>query len=97
MGWKTGFDSGKGMNFSFLHRVQTGCGYHPVFYTVGSGGSLNGYKAAGAEADKLRPCSADIKNALGYMSTLPCDFTTWFLIKHQRQDVLLNTVLLYFR
>jgi hypothetical protein len=35
-------------DFSLLRSVQTGSGAHPVSYTMGSGGSFPGGKAAGA-------------------------------------------------
>jgi hypothetical protein len=36
------------MEFSLLHVVQTGSGAHPVPYTMCTGGSSPGGKAAGA-------------------------------------------------
>jgi hypothetical protein len=33
------------MNFSLLHRVQTGSGAHPAFYSTGTGSSFPGGKA----------------------------------------------------
>jgi hypothetical protein len=33
---------------NFLHVVQTGSGAHPASYTMGTGGSFSGGKAAGA-------------------------------------------------
>jgi hypothetical protein len=41
------FPAGAG-NFSLRHHVQTGSGAHPAFYSVGTGDSLPGGKAAGA-------------------------------------------------
>jgi hypothetical protein len=37
-----------GDDFSLLHSVQTGFGAHPASYTIGTGGSFSGGKAAGA-------------------------------------------------
>jgi hypothetical protein len=41
------FSTGAG-NFSLRHRVQTGSGAHPASYSIGTGGSFPGGKAAGA-------------------------------------------------
>jgi hypothetical protein len=56
-------------NFSLLHRGQTGCGFQPVSYPVGSGGSFPGVKRPGREADHSPPSSAEVKNAWRYTST----------------------------
>jgi hypothetical protein len=48
-GWTTEgseFESRLGKEFSLLHVVRTGSGVHPTSYTVGSGGSFPGGKAA---------------------------------------------------
>jgi hypothetical protein len=37
-----------GEKFSLLHVVQTATGVHPTSYTIGTGGSFPGGKAAGA-------------------------------------------------
>jgi hypothetical protein len=37
-----------GQEFSLLHVVQTGSGVHPTSYSIGTGGSFPGVKAAGA-------------------------------------------------
>jgi hypothetical protein len=37
-----------GENFSLHHRVQIGSGIHPASYSMGTGGSFPGGKAAGA-------------------------------------------------
>jgi hypothetical protein len=41
------FPAGDG-NFSLRHRVQTGSGAHSASYSMGTGGSFPGGKAAGA-------------------------------------------------
>jgi hypothetical protein len=41
------FPAGAG-NFSLHHRIQNGSGVHPASYTMGTGGSFFGNKAAGA-------------------------------------------------
>jgi hypothetical protein len=41
------FESRNGEEF-FLHVVQTGSGFHPTSYPMGTGGSFPGGKAAGA-------------------------------------------------
>jgi hypothetical protein len=48
-----------GQEFSLLHVVQTGSGVHPASYPMGTGGSLPGGKAAGA--DQSPPTSAEVK------------------------------------
>jgi hypothetical protein len=35
-------------DISLVQNVQTGNGVHPPSYSIGIGGSFNGYKAAGA-------------------------------------------------
>jgi hypothetical protein len=49
-GWTTKgseFESRWGQEFSLLHVVQTGSGVHPASYTMDTGGSFPGGKAAG--------------------------------------------------
>jgi hypothetical protein len=46
-GSRVRFSAGAG-NFSLHHRVQNGCGAHPVSYPTGTKGSFPGDKAAGA-------------------------------------------------
>jgi hypothetical protein len=46
-GSRVQFPAGAG-NFSLHHRVQNGSGAHPATYSMGTGGSLPGGKAAGA-------------------------------------------------
>jgi hypothetical protein len=44
-GWKTKsseFEFRYGQEFSLLHVVQTGCGFHPTSYPVGTGGEAAG-------------------------------------------------------
>jgi hypothetical protein len=49
-GWtiESDFESREGQEFFLLHVVQTGSGAHPASYTMGTGGSSSGGKAAGA-------------------------------------------------
>jgi hypothetical protein len=42
-----------------------------------------GVKRPGREADHKRSCSAEIKNAWIYTSTVPYVFMAWYLIKHK--------------
>jgi hypothetical protein len=42
------FESQEGKEFSLLHVVQTGSRAHPASYTMGTGNSSPGDKAAGA-------------------------------------------------
>jgi hypothetical protein len=42
------FESRWGQEFSLLQIVQTGSEVHPTSYTMGTGGSFTGGKAAGA-------------------------------------------------
>jgi hypothetical protein len=42
------FESRQGKELSFLRVVQTGSGVHPVSYSMGTGDSFPGGKAAGA-------------------------------------------------
>jgi hypothetical protein len=46
-GSRVPFPAGPG-NFSLHHRVKNGSGAHPASYSMGTGGSLPGGKAAGA-------------------------------------------------
>jgi hypothetical protein len=50
-GWTTEgseFESRWGQDFSLLHVIQIGFGAHSTSYSVGTGGSFLGAKAAGA-------------------------------------------------
>jgi hypothetical protein len=50
-GWATEgseFECRQGQEFSLLQVVQTGSEVHPTSYTMGTGGSFPGVKAAGA-------------------------------------------------
>jgi hypothetical protein len=50
-GWTTDgwdFEYRYGQELPLLHIVLTGSGVHPVFYPMGTGGSLPGDKAAGS-------------------------------------------------
>jgi hypothetical protein len=59
---------------NFLHVFQTGCGAHPVSYSMGIGGSFPGVKRQGLEADHSPPTSAEVKKIWIYTSTLPYAF-----------------------
>jgi hypothetical protein len=58
-------------NFSFHHRVQTGCGFHPASYPMLTRGSFPGVKRLKCEADHSHSSSAEVKNAWSYTSTHP--------------------------
>jgi hypothetical protein len=75
-----GSTPGRGKNIYFFSPppFQTGFGAHPASYPMGARGSFSG-----GEADHLPPCSAEVKNAWGYTSTLPHVFMAWYLIKHR--------------
>jgi hypothetical protein len=65
--------------FSLIHSVRTNSGAPPDSYSVGTGGSFPGGKAAGREAYHLPPFSAEVKKGkairplhgivLNYLST----------------------------
>jgi hypothetical protein len=63
-----------GQEFSLLHVVQTGSGVHPTSYSMDSGGSFPGVKAAGCESDHSPPASAEVKKMWIYTSTPPYAF-----------------------
>jgi hypothetical protein len=54
--------------------IQTGCELHPASYPMGTGGFLPGGKAAGREADRSPPTSAEVKKTWVYTSTPPYAF-----------------------
>jgi hypothetical protein len=54
------FPAGAG-DFSLHYRVQNGSGAHPASYSMGTGGSFPGSKAAGCEADHSPQSSAEVK------------------------------------
>jgi flagellar basal body-associated protein FliL len=56
--------------FSLHHRVQKGSEAHPA-YSMGTGGSFPGARAAGRETDHSPPSSAEVKNAWSYTITPP--------------------------
>jgi len=59
-------------NFSHRHRVQTGCGAHPVAYQIGTRGLFpGGVKRPGREADHSPSAGAEVGNAWNYTSTPP--------------------------
>jgi hypothetical protein len=58
-------------NFSLHLRVQTGSGFHPAFYPMGTRYSFPGDKAAGRQADHSPPFSAEVKKAWSHISTPP--------------------------
>jgi hypothetical protein len=56
-GW-LGFGPAGAKDFSLFHSVQTGSGYHPASYPMGTGGSFH----EGNETDHSPPSSAEVKN-----------------------------------
>lgn len=52
-----------GRDFSFHHRVHTGCRGHPAFYPMSTGVPFPGVKWRGREAERLFPSNAEVKNA----------------------------------
>jgi len=84
MGWATEFQfPAKLMKiFSLRHRVQTGCGTHPISYPMGSGGALTPWaKWPGREADLSPHSSVELKYPWSYFSALQYFFMAWCLIK----------------
>jgi hypothetical protein len=49
---------------------------HPASYSMGTGGSFPGSKAAGPEADHSPPTSAEVKNTWIYIFIFPYVFMT---------------------
>jgi hypothetical protein len=49
-------------DFCLHHSVQTDSGAHPVFYTMGTGGSFPRLKRLGREADHSPPSNAEAKD-----------------------------------
>jgi hypothetical protein len=67
---RPGFDSRQERNFSLRHRLQIGCGAHPVAGIHMMQDALSmGLKRLGWEADHSSTCSAEFKNAWSYTST----------------------------
>jgi hypothetical protein len=60
------------VNFSLLHRVQTGSGAYPSSYPMGTRVSFSGVKRPEREIDHSPPSSAEVKNAWSYTSTPIC-------------------------
>jgi hypothetical protein len=56
---------------SVRHLVHSGSGSHPASYPMGTGGFFSGGKAAGSEADRSLPSSAEDKNERNYAFTPP--------------------------
>jgi len=56
-------------NFSLRHRVQTGSAAHPASYSIGSGGSFPGGKAAGTWSCPLTSTYRKVTNVWSYTST----------------------------
>jgi hypothetical protein len=52
---------GRGKRFSSPQNVQPSFGAHPASYSVGTGGSFSGIKAAGREVDRAHPSGPVIK------------------------------------
>jgi hypothetical protein len=74
VGIATGWTAGRAgaRDFQFLHSVQTGSGAHPTSYSMGTGGSFLGGKAAGREADHSPPSSAQVKMMDLYLNSPKC-------------------------
>jgi hypothetical protein len=70
-GWMAGvwFLAGE-RDVSLLHSIQTGSGFHPASYPVGTGGSFPGVKRPRLEADHSSSFSAEVNNG-GAMTSLP--------------------------
>jgi hypothetical protein len=85
-GWTTGvrFPAGA-RDFSLLHRVQTGSGAHPASYTIGTGGSFPGDKAAGAWSDwqsiikvRFQVLTAVTMKSTGFWDVIPCSLVEFY-------------------
>jgi hypothetical protein len=64
------FPAGAG-GFVPRHRFNTGCGTHPAFFPVRTGGPFPRVNRPGRKADHLIPSSTEVKNAWSYTSTSP--------------------------
>jgi hypothetical protein len=69
-GSRVRFPAGTG-NFSLPHRVQNSSGTDPASYYMGRGALSLKVERPEREADHSPPCSAEVKNAWHYTSTLP--------------------------
>jgi hypothetical protein len=56
-----GLESRLGQEFPLLRVIQTGSGAHPTPYSMGTGGSFTGNKAAGSAADHSPTTMAEVK------------------------------------
>jgi hypothetical protein len=68
------FESWKGQEYSLLHIVQTGSGFHSTPYRMGTGSLSLGVKQQGREADHSPPTSAKVKTMWIYTFTTPYAF-----------------------
>jgi hypothetical protein len=59
---------------AWFYHVQTGSGVHPTSYTMGTGGSFQGVKRPGREADHSPPTSAEVKKTWIYTFIPPYTF-----------------------
>jgi hypothetical protein len=62
---------GRGWEFFFHHRVQTGSGVHPSLYPMGNRGSFSVIKRPGREAEHSSPSNVEVKNAWNSTSAPP--------------------------
>jgi len=53
---------------SYPQGVQTGCGAHPVSYSISTGDSFCGSKTSGHEAKHSPPSSTEIRNGANHKS-----------------------------
>jgi hypothetical protein len=81
-----GFESRQGLGlflYTTVSRPSLGPTQPPIQWVAGAF-SL-GVKRPGRKADHSPPCSAEVKNAWSYTSTLQYAFTTWCLVEAQGQ------------
>jgi len=72
---------GDDSNFSLRHCVQTDSGAHPASHQIDTGGSSQGVKRPGHEADLSHPSGTEVKNTWNYTFTPPYVFVAWYLLK----------------
>jgi hypothetical protein len=80
-----GSSPGRGWEFSFHHRVQTGSGAQPASYPMCTKGSFLGLKRLGREVDRSPQSSAEVKNEWSYTYTSHYAFMAWCSVKAQGQ------------
>jgi hypothetical protein len=87
-------------NFSIHHRVQTGSGAQPASYTMGSGSSFPGSKAAGAwNWPFISTCCRDQRMRRALPPLPHYVFMAWRLVKHRDNltfTFINNITMLYF-